>query len=160
MRTHRFQKAACVFDLTVTDRIAARLRNRPSERGGEEPNSEEEEAILTASRPKRGFPASPFFAHFPDFERRHATQIQGCHMSESQGGFGNPVRRSVMSGMEREEERRGKSSGRKGMAQRAERGLVYGGEEERGAGSPRQGRPTKANRYRVAWRYMLEVRLM
>ena len=75
-------------------------------------------------------------------------------MSESQGGFGNPVRRSVMSGMEREEERRGKSSGRKGMAQRAERERergerVHGGEEERGAGSPRQGRPTKANRYRV-----------
>ena len=103
-----------------SDRSAARLRNRPSERGGEEPDPEEE-AILTASRPKRGFPASTFFAHFPDFERRHATQMQGCHLSKSQGGFGNPVRRSIMSGMEREEERRGKSSGRKGMAQRAER---------------------------------------
>ena len=32
MRTHRFQKAACVFDLTETDRSAARLRNRPSDR--------------------------------------------------------------------------------------------------------------------------------
>ena len=50
-----------------------------------------------------------------------------------------------MSGMEREEERRGKSSGRKGMAQRAEREEeregVHGGEEERGGSGLSTSRP-------------------
>ena len=144
-----------------SDRSAARLRNRPSERGGAQFGRRRSD--LDGVTPQTWFPRVAIFCPFPRFREKTCYANAGVpHVRVAGGSLATlSVALSCLAWKGREEGR-GKSSGRKGMAQRAERGgeSMAVREEERGAGSPRQGRPTKANRYRVAWRYTLEVVLM